>query len=234
VILAAGRGVRLGALGREIPKGFITVGGATLVERSIAALTAAGIERIRIVTGHLDAQYRDLAARFESIELTHNHAFASTGSLSSLLCADPIDEPYLLVESDLLYEVRAPRLLLDAPDADLLLASGPTRSGDEVFVTARDGRLIDLNKRLDPLGGPCAGELVGLTRVSPSLHREIVACSGELLASGRPVEYETALVAAGRRHPISVLVVEDLVWTEIDDERQLARAIEVIAPRLGS
>jgi hypothetical protein len=48
------------------------------------------------------------------------------------------------------------------------------------------------------------------------------------------VEYETALVAAGRRRPISVLVVEDLVWTEIDDERQLARAIEVVAPRLGS
>jgi choline kinase len=92
-----------GALEREIPTGFITIAGRPIVERSIDALRAAGIERIRIVIGHLAAQYD----------------------------ADPIDEPYLLVESDLLYDARARRLLVDAPFQDLLLASGATRSGDE-------------------------------------------------------------------------------------------------------
>ncbi len=232
VILAAGRGVRLGALGCEIPKGFISIGGRTLIERSIASLEAAGIERIRIVTGHLAGQYRDLAARRGNVELAHNPDYATTGSLSSLLSAGSIDEPYLLVESDLLYERRAPRLLAEAADADVLLASGATHSGDEVYVAVRGGRLLDLGKRLDALAAPPIGELVGLTRVSPAFHREIVARGEELLSSGHSVDYETAVVAAARTIPMSVLVAGDLIWTEIDDDRHFARAVGVIAPRL--
>ena len=62
VVLAAGRGVRLGALGEEMPKGFLRVTDVPLIERSIDALRAAGIDRIRIVTGHLRHYYELLAA----------------------------------------------------------------------------------------------------------------------------------------------------------------------------
>jgi choline kinase len=235
VILAAGRGVRLGALGLEMPKGFITMGGQTLIERSISALRAAGIERVRIVTGHLAGHYEALATRLgDWVSLTHNPDYATTGSLASLMSAGPIDESYLLVESDLIYEPRAPRLLIESSDPDLLLASGSTGSGDEVYVAAENGRLIDLTKRLEDLRGPRVGELVGLTRVSPPLHAAILAQAKGLLATTRLVEYETALVAAARHHPLPVLVVEDLIWTEVDDARHLARASAVVLPRLGA
>jgi 2-aminoethylphosphonate-pyruvate transaminase len=233
IILAAGRGRRLGVLGEEIPKGFINIGGRTLIERSIDELREAGVQRVRIVTGHLSHCYENLATRIGgAIELAHNPAYATTGSLSSLLCAGPIDEPYLLVESDLLYESRAPRLLMQAPDTDLLLASGATGSGDEVYVAAEDGRLTDLSKDLATLRGSRVGEFVGLTRLSPALHAEVVACAPDLLATGRPVDYETGLVMASRRHPLPVLVIPDLLWTEIDDEHHLARAVERVAPRM--
>jgi len=235
VILAAGRGVRLGPLGREMPKGLLTVGGHTLIERSLSALREAGIERVTIVTGHLADQYQALAARLGPwLTLVHNAEYATSGSLVSLTAAGAIDEPYLLVESDLLYERRAPRLLIDSPDEDVLLASGPTRSGDEVYVGAERGRLVDLTKQLDRLAAPLAGELVGLTRISPSLHAGILTQASELLAETRHVEYETALVATARRHRISVLVVDDLVWTEVDDATHLSRAMASIAPQLGA
>jgi len=51
VILAAGMGVRLGALGQTIPKGFLQLGDQPIVAESIAQLHACGIERIIIVTG---------------------------------------------------------------------------------------------------------------------------------------------------------------------------------------
>jgi 2-aminoethylphosphonate-pyruvate transaminase len=235
VVLAAGRGVRLGALGREIPKGFIPMDGVPLIERSLGALRAAGIERALIVTGHLQEHYQSLVARLGPwVSLAHNPDFATTGSLASLACAADIDEPYLLVESDLLYEARAPRLLLEAPEADLLLASGPTGSGDEVYVAATNGRLTDLTKRLEALQGPQVGELVGLTRISVSLHAEVLAEARRLFETTRMVDYETALVAAAARHPLSVLVVDDLVWTEVDDERHLARARTLILPALAT
>lgn len=235
VILAAGRGVRLGALGQEMPKGFITIGGQTLIERSIAALRAAGIESVRIVTGHLAGHYEALASRLGSwVTLAHNHDYAATGSLASLTCAGPIDEPYLLVESDLIYESRAPRLLLESSEPDLLLASGPTGSGDEVYVAAEQGQLTDLTKRVGELRGPRVGELVGLTRVSRPLHAVILAQANELLAATRLVEYETALVSAARHHPLRVLVVDDLVWAEVDDAQHLARVSADVLPRIGA
>lgn len=233
VVLAAGRGVRLGPLGEEIPKGFLQVTGVPFIERSIAALRDAGITRVHLVTGHLSEHYHALAARLGSwVTLSHNADFAVTGSLVSLLCAGAIDEPYLLVESDLLYERRAPRLLVDAAEPNVLLASGATASGDEVYVGADGERLVDLTKRLGELRGTRVGELVGLTRISPALHRQIIAESTSLLATTRRVEYEAALVAAARTQPIRVLVVEDLVWGEVDDVDHLARAQTRIAPRL--
>ena len=233
VILAAGRGVRLGAMGQQVPKGFLEVGGQALIERSLDALRAAGIHRVVIITGHLPDRYRALADRAGGwITLVHNTEYATSGSLVSLTCVGDPDEPYLLVESDLLYEPRAPRLLVESPSPDLLLASGPTGSGDEVYVGAEHECLVDLSKHLDRLRGAHVGELVGLTRVSPALHTEILSQADRLLADTRHVEYEAALVAASRRHPVPVLVVPDLVWTEVDDASHLARAGEVILPRL--
>ena len=233
VILAAGRGVRLGALGEESPKGLLRVGGTTLIERSIDALRSAGIERVLIVTGHHAGQYELLARRLgEWVGTVHNPRFATSGSLVSLISTGRITEPYLLVESDLLYEPRAPRMLTESSHPDLLLVSGPTRSGDEVFVGASNGHLVDLTKTLGQITGQLAGELVGLTRVSADLHGQILVEAERLLAHTPHVEYETALVAAARRHPLPLLVVEDLVWTEVDDERHLARAVSTILPRL--
>ena len=143
-----------------------------------------------------------------------------------------MNEPYLLVESDLLYERRAPRLLMESPHSDLLLASGPTGSGDEVYVGAETGRLVDLTKRPGELRGTHIGELVGLTRVSPSLHACILSEAARLMTQTRQVEYETALVAAARHHPLPVLVADDLIWTEIDDAAHLARALNTVVPRL--
>jgi 2-aminoethylphosphonate-pyruvate transaminase len=80
--------------------------------------------------------------------------------------------------------------------------------------------------------GEHVGELVGLTRVSPALHAQILSEAASLLAQTRHVEYETALAAAARHHALPVLVVDDLLWTEVDDEHHLARALATIVPRL--
>jgi choline kinase len=233
VILAAGRGIRLGARGRQTPKGFIHTPAGTLIERSIEVLREAGIERVVIVTGHLSGHYSDLAGRLgDWVTLVHNPAYARSGSLVSLISVGPLDEPYLLVESDLLYERRAPRLLIESTRPDVLLASGATGSGDEVYVGIDAGHLVDLTKQRSRLLGTYAGELVGLTRVSPALHARILAEAVHLMARTRHVEYEEALVAVARHHPLAVHVVDDLVWAEIDDANHLTRALATVVPRL--
>ena len=220
-------------MGEQRPKGFIELGGRAIVERSVESLFAAGIERTLIVTGHLREWYEDLARRTSNIELAHNPDYASSGSMYTLyLARERIREDFVLVESDLVYERRALDVLNRAPSADTLLTSGPTRSGDEVYVEANGGRLTGLSKKREALHGEIVGELVGLTRVSRRCLAAMCAHAEGVFRESKHLEYEQALVAAGRELRIDCRVVDDLAWTEIDDEHHLSRARDEIYPRI--
>ncbi|MGO9763494.1 MAG: NDP-sugar synthase [Solirubrobacteraceae bacterium] len=56
MILAAGRGTRLGEMGRTVPKILVDVGGEPLLARQIRYLKNSGIERIVINAYHLAGQ----------------------------------------------------------------------------------------------------------------------------------------------------------------------------------
>jgi choline kinase len=238
VILAAGRGTRLGAMGAQHPKGFIELGGAAIIETSLARLARAGIERVTIVTGHLDGFYRDLAKRHPEVALVHNDRFADSGSMYSLYVArEAVDEDFLLLESDLIYEQRALTTLLDAPPRnttapDTLLVSGPTGSGDEVYVEAAAGRLTGLSKHRAELAGEVIGELVGITRLTPACLSAMCRHAEGVFRDTLHLEYEQALVAAGREMPVVCALVPDLAWSEIDDAQHLARARARVHPAI--
>ena len=52
IILAAGRGSRLGHLGNDRPKCFVELEGKPLIERQIAALRRGGADEIGVVRGY--------------------------------------------------------------------------------------------------------------------------------------------------------------------------------------
>ena len=52
IILAAGRGSRMGQLTNDKPKCLLMINGKTLIELQITAITNAGIKDIAIVTGY--------------------------------------------------------------------------------------------------------------------------------------------------------------------------------------
>lgn len=56
VLLAAGRGTRLGALTRSTPKPMLEIAGAPLIAHLVGALAEAGIHDFVIVTGYLGEQ----------------------------------------------------------------------------------------------------------------------------------------------------------------------------------
>jgi 2-aminoethylphosphonate-pyruvate transaminase len=235
VILAAGLGTRLAGEITDRPKGLLRIGERPIVEESIESLREAGIDDIVIVTGHLAEQYESLAQRMAGVVRTvHNARFASSGSMYSLYQArDLLPGPFLLLESDLVYEPRALVTLLEGDDEDAILVSGPTGAGDEVHVATRDGRLVGMSKRRAGLSGTIAGELVGITRVSAGLFAVMCRLAAAVFERTLMFDYETdCLVQAGREWRIACPVVPDLVWGEIDDAAQLTRVRDRVYPEL--
>ena len=94
--------MRLGPLGKSIPKGFVRPAQRAIVEESISKLRSRGIGRVVIVTGHLRHFYDDLRSERDGLITVHNPWFADSGSMSSLACArDLRGTDFLLLESDL-------------------------------------------------------------------------------------------------------------------------------------
>jgi choline kinase len=236
IILAAGMGIRLRSMVRDRPKGLIEIEHETLVGRSVRLLRNAGITRITIVAGYAAEQYERFAHDQSDIHLVVNDHFATTGSMASLAAGlECVQRDAIVLESDLVYESRALHTILNAPATDSTITSGPTGAGDEVWVDAPDGRLRAMSKNVHELCG-VDGEFVGITRLSWSVGEALLRAFDQFvnLHGHARMHYETGgLVAVARSSPISVHLIRDLCWGEVDNEQQYERVVRQVWPAAG-
>ena len=222
VILAGGLGSRLGHLKGDKPKGLLKPEGLSeksLLARSVGILRSHGVGDIIIGTGYGSEHLEQVFGGCGDITLIKNPHYATTGSAQTLEAVrGAIVGDFLLLESDLLYEERAIEALLKHSHKSLVLASGATHSGDEVFLQLDgDSRLLGLSKNPKELKS-CDAELVGISKVG---YEDFLGFD-----FGGVSDYEHLLLGFG------VLKIEDLLWCEIDCLEHLLRAQSAIIPRL--
>lgn len=100
IILAAGKGTRMGKYTENLPKGMLNVNGKTLIQHQIETLRNAGISNIAIVTG-----YEHTKINYSDITYYHNPKFDTTNMVESLMSAKEFitDDDILICYSDILY-----------------------------------------------------------------------------------------------------------------------------------
>ena len=250
VILAAGMGSRLQDITNDLlPKGLIKINGKSLVERSIEKLRSLGIEKIYIVTGHLNEFYDELAKDNSYIETRKNRKYKATGSMTSLsILEDELKEDFLLLESDLIYEVYGLIKVINYEQEDCILLSGPTNSGDECYVEVRDDNLYKISKKRAEIE-QVYGELVGISKISIELYKEMLKQYKDFNSrindyksdesffkssnkKAKKYDYEDAIFDAAKNRRIGYLKIENLVWGEIDDKNHLERIKTSVLPKL--
>lgn len=231
VILAAGMGTRLrGVTGNQIPKGFLPVDGTPLIERSIRLLRSCGIEKVYIVTGNLSEFYENLAKENKYIITTKNDDYATTGSMASLACLNGIiEEDFLLLESDLIYEKRALIEAINFDKDDCILVSGKTNSGDEVYISVKENECLHQASKIKSEVDFVYGEWVGISKVSYKLFKELVKYYNLI---NEEIHYEDALVGVGKNVDVPTYKIDDLIWAEIDDPDHLDRVNTMILPKI--
>jgi choline kinase len=117
IIIAAGRGSRLGSITDHIPKPLVKVNGMSILGRQISLLNEMGVEDVIIVTG-----YKRDAIKFENVKYVVNGDYSTTEQLFSLMTARSFFSGELIVAyGDIIYDRKILEKIVNCKD-DFLLA----------------------------------------------------------------------------------------------------------------
>jgi choline kinase len=229
LILAAGRGARLRPLTDDRPKCLVRLGGRTLLDWELAALRAAGIDDVAIVTG-----WRGARVRRRGLVRFRNRAWRRTDMVASLLCARRwlAEGPCLVAYGD---SVHHPAVLrrLAAADHDVAIAYD---TGWGALWRARFARpeedaesLRVVRGRVRAIGGrlrhceDADGQFMGLFRLTPRGLARIESALAALGTAARARLQTTQLLAALVAAGTSVgAIATSGRWCEVDGPDDVA------------
>ena len=228
LLLAAGVGTRLLQRTNGCPKCLTEVGGISILGRLVSCLVEEGFERLVVVIGHRGNQIREYLESHASglqIQCIDCPEFAVTNNIYSLwLAREHICEPFVLIESDLVFDSRLLGLLRTknriAVARFLPHMHGTTVSFDD------SGRIDSfVVGAVDDAQQPY--KTVNLYSLSLPLWREVGRRLEQRIASGRLQDfYEVVFadMAAEGLLPFQAVHFDDGRWCEIDTPDDLVAA----------
>ena len=253
VLIAAGRGRRLGLHTEEICKGMVPVGARPIVGWQWHALAQAGVTELVTIVGYradvLTNFIRTTCTSASHLAFVNNADWQDNNVLLSLATArDYLDRPLLLSYSDIIFTPAVARAAVAAPteiglviDRDFRrIYEGRTEhplDEGEVADLHQDGRVRRVGKRALP-PAEAVGEFIGLVKLSTRGALALRDRIDQLLhdyAAQMDAPYQRA---AAFRNAYLTDVLQDLIdqglairpifiegqWREIDTPQDLERA----------
>ena len=159
ILLAAGRGKRQRPYTDTTPKPLLPFDGRPTLDYVLCAVKNAGIERVCIVTNHLEEQIFDFVgdgSRWD-LEVTFAHQTNLRGNGDALMSVPKswiLDEPVMVVATDYILEENSLLELVQAHRADITMSLKKcpieelmARSSVDVVADWRVRRIIEKPKR---------------------------------------------------------------------------------------
>ena len=243
VILAAGMAKRLRPLTATKPKCLLTVGERTLLERTVAAMAAAGINEFVVVTGYRADQIRDFLDNLEGLgslgkpKLTylHNADYEHNNNIYSLWMAGEKvrGQEFLLMDSDILCDPAA--VLRIASEKEATLAVNRHELGEEEMKVVVDDqmRITEICKTCRP--EDAMGESVGIEKMTAAYSEALFRELDQMILNESLIDifYERAferLIPQG--HTFRVIDTTDYFSYELDTPEDFHRAQELMPAEL--
>lgn len=242
LMLAAGMGRRLGKYTEAMTKCMISVGGRTLLERTVDALKEAGIRKFVMVVGWEADRLVDFIRdniRDMEFEFVYNHDYATTNNIYSLYLAKEhlLLDDTILLESDLVYDQSLLRRMVEAPEEDLVAVAPYEQWMDGTVATLDDdGNISDFiaKKDFSFYNADQYYKTVNIYKFSREFSKKhyLPFLEAYIKAYGMNQYYETVLkvIAHISNTRLHAYVLQDLPWYEIDDAQDLDIANTLFAP----
>jgi NDP-sugar pyrophosphorylase family protein len=166
MILAAGKGTRLGDLGRARAKVLIDVGGQSLLDRHLSFLESVGIRRVVINVSHLADQVREAARAYagpvEIICIEETELLGTAGGVRNAI--DHLTPgPFMVIYGDVLVQDPiAPMIQAHAQQgalATLAVHRSDSAIGKGTVETDANGRIVRFAEK-DETGATPASVLI--------------------------------------------------------------------------
>ena len=121
VILAAGRGTRLGSLTETVPKPLLEVAGRPVLDHIVDSMTSAGVRHLTVVTGHLANEIERHLARSCPVPVSFVRQDEVNGTAGALLLVERAlgHKPFMLSWGDIVTASRHYRAVADTFEADI-------------------------------------------------------------------------------------------------------------------
>ena len=224
IVLSAGQGRRLLPLTERKPKCLLELGEASVLELQLRALARCGVEHTTVVVGfgapHVERFIAENPMPGMNVEALFNPFYIASDNLATCWIAQSaMDQDFLLINGDTVFEDRVLQRLLDAPPSPVTIAIDHKSNYDEddMKVTVdNEGKLLAIGKQLKP--ERVSGESIGLLRFSGT---GVEAFRSELDRAMR----DSAALKAWYLSVVDVLAKDGLVetasirtffWREID------------------
>ncbi len=228
--MAAGTGSRLRPLTLDAPKCLTEVRGKPILEHLLEAFREQGITKIIVATGYLEHRLREYLnkhAKDMQIEYVFNIDYQTTNNVYSLwLTRQAINEPFLLVESDLVFDAE---LLADMMVPDRIAVSEILPWMNGTTVSLDDANRVQAFHMSAKLSHPDRYKTVNICSLSlESWYNVLDRLDKYVSAKQLNRYYEAAfsdLVAEGKLS-FDAVFFEEKRWYEIDSVEDLDAAEE--------
>lgn len=173
IILAAGRGSRLGTLTQDKPKCLVEIHERPLLEWQIDALKSGGVNKISIIGG-----YKADCLEPYGFPIIVNNRWEQSNMVASLLSASSILEKTgaIISYSDIFYPTSIVSTLIRTP-GDIVIAQDPdwrnlwaqrfqnSLDDAETFIADESGRVTEIGNKTDTLDD-IQGQFMGLFKIT--------------------------------------------------------------------
>lgn len=234
LLLAAGTGSRLRPLTIDAPKCLTEVGGEPILGHLVDNLRSHGINRLVVVTGYLDHCVREFLqnkAPDLQVDYVFNPVYQTTNNIYSLwLARQTVQEPFLLIESDLVFEQSMLKEML-TPDKIAISNLLPWMNGTTVELNAQNGVTAFHVER--GVNNSPKYKTVNIYSLSLQSWQRVIARLDRYIADERVGDYYEAVFAemvADGTLKFNAVLFDEKRWYEIDTVADLHQA-EMLFPR---
>jgi NDP-sugar pyrophosphorylase family protein len=128
VVLAGGQGARLRPYTAVLPKPLLPVGDGPVLEVVIGQLRAAGFERVTVATGYMAELIEVVLShrKTDGVTIDYVREDEPLGTVGPLALIEDLDEPFLVMNGDVLTDLNYATLLADHVASDALATIATT------------------------------------------------------------------------------------------------------------